>query len=107
MHDASTMLPNDGGNKNNWLRVETIGSGAKTKGIGVRVELGERILIDEVRSGGTYVSQSDFRLHFGLGSAEKADRLEIHWPSGKVDVFTDIPANQDFVAKEGTGEQSW
>jgi hypothetical protein len=54
--------------------------------IGARVKIvaGGMTQTDEVRSGGSYISQSDFRLHFGLGSAEKIESLEVRWPSGKV-----------------------
>jgi hypothetical protein len=57
--------------------------------------------MDEVRSGSSYISQSDLRVHFGLGQAEKAD-LEIHWPSGTVDKLPGVKANQVVTAKEGS-----
>jgi hypothetical protein len=56
--------------------------------------------MDEVRSGSGYISQSDLRVHFGLGSAQKAD-LEIHWPSGQVDRISGVKANQVVTATEG------
>jgi hypothetical protein len=56
-----------------------------------------------VRSGGSYLSQNDFRIHFGLGRAEKADLLEIRWPSGLVDTLKDVKANQLIFVKEGEG----
>ena len=58
--------------------------------------------MDEVRSGGSYISQNDLRVHFGLGSAEKAD-LEIHWPSGMVDKTAGVRANQVVTVTEGKG----
>ena len=57
--------------------------------------------MDEVRSGGSYISQNDLRVHFGLGQAEKAD-MEVHWPSGVVDRLPAVPANQVVVVKEGS-----
>ena len=57
--------------------------------------------IDEVRSGGSYYSQNDMRLHFGLDRAEKADLVEILWPSGTRDVLRNLPANQLYVVEEG------
>ena len=57
---------------------------------------------DEVRSGGSYISQNDLRVHFGLGSAEKAD-LEVRWPSGVVDKVTGVAANQVVKITEGKG----
>ncbi len=59
--------------------------------------------IDEVRSGGSYISQNDLRVHFGIGKAEKVDLLEIRWPSGGVDTLKNIKANQLIFVKEGSG----
>jgi hypothetical protein len=56
-----------------------------------------------VRSGGSYISQSDLRVHFGLGKADKVDVLEIRWPSGLVDTLKDVKANQLIFVKEGEG----
>ena len=72
-------------------------------GIGARIyctpEGGHRQM-DEVRSGGGYISQNDLRVHFGLGAARKAD-LEIHWPSGQVDRRKGVKANQVVAMVEG------
>jgi hypothetical protein len=59
--------------------------------------------IDEVRSGGSYISQNDLRVHFGIGKAEKVELLEIRWPSGAVDTLKDVTPNQMIVVKEGEG----
>jgi hypothetical protein len=59
--------------------------------------------IDEVRSGGSYISQNDLRIHFGIGKAEKVDLLEIRWPSGQIDTLKDIKAKQLVYVKEGQG----
>jgi hypothetical protein len=59
--------------------------------------------IDEVRSGGSYLSQSDLRLHFGLGEATRVDRLTVRWPSGLVDTINNIPADRHIVVEEGSG----
>ena len=59
--------------------------------------------IDEVRSGGSYFSQNDLRVHFGLGKADKVQLLEIRWPSGQVDTLKDIKPNQLIFVKEGEG----
>ena len=59
-------------------------------------------VMDEVRSGGSYFSQSDLRLHFGLGQSEKAS-LEIHWPSGLVEKIEIVAANQILRVVEGEG----
>ncbi|MGB7683961.1 MAG: CRTAC1 family protein [Candidatus Acidiferrales bacterium] len=97
--------------KNNWLKVRTIGTKSNRSGIGARLhcvtrpadELNPHSQIDEVRSGGSYISQNDLRVHFGLGKAEKVELLEIHWPSGAVDSMKDIAPNQMIFVKEGEG----
>jgi len=88
-----------------------IGTKSNRSGIGARVrctasfpgESKPHRQIDEVRSGGGYFSQSDLRVHFGLGKAGKVDLLEIHWPSGQVDILKDVPVNQLVFVKEGQG----
>jgi hypothetical protein len=59
--------------------------------------------IDEVMSGSSYYSQNDFRLHFGLGRASKADSVELIWPSGLKESFQNLPANRLFVLQETKG----
>jgi hypothetical protein len=59
--------------------------------------------LQEVRSGGSYISQSDFRLHFGVGRATEIESLQIRWPSGLQQEFKNIPANKIIIIKEGAG----
>src|SRR5262249_13030989 len=88
-----------------------IGTKSNRSGIGARLKCVTRVpgeskpheQIDEVRSGSGYFSQSDLRVHFGLGKAEKVELLEIRWPSGQVDTLKDIKANQLIYGKEGVG----
>ena len=61
---------------------------------------GDLVQVDEVRSGSGYLSQSDMRLHFGLGAHELVDRIEIRWPSGLVQHFAHVEADRMFVAEE-------
>jgi len=56
-----------------------------------------------VRSGGSYISQNDLRVHFGIGKADKVELLEIRWPSGAIETLQDIKPNQLIVVKEGAG----
>ncbi len=58
---------------------------------------------DEVRSGGSYLSQNDLRLHFGLGSATKIDALEVRWPTGKTETFKDVAPDKIYAITEGQG----
>jgi hypothetical protein len=69
----------------------------------VELRTGETLQVDEVRSGSGYASQSDFRLHFGLGPHASADELKVRWPNGKVESFSGIAANQALVIEEGKG----
>jgi len=58
---------------------------------------------DEVRGGGSYLSQSDLRIHFGLGAATKIDSVEIRWPSGETEILKDVPADKIYSIVEGQG----
>ena len=96
---------------NNWIKIRTIGVKSNRSGIGARLRCVTRLpgdeklhsQIDEVRSGGGYFSQSDLRVHFGLGKAEKVELLEIRWPSGTLDSLKDVKVNQLLYIKEGQG----
>jgi hypothetical protein len=99
------VLRNDGGNRNNWITLELRGARSNRLALGARVKVvaGELVQVSEVRSGGSYLSQNDLRLHFGLGKAERADRVEIGWPSGKTEVLTNLAARGFYAVKEGEG----
>jgi hypothetical protein len=105
------LLRCDSTSGNNWIKIKLIGTKSNRSGVGARVscvatfpdESKPHRQIDEVRSGGGYFSQSDLRVHFGLGKAEKVDVIEIRWPSGQVDTLKDIPVNQLVTVKEGSG----
>jgi hypothetical protein len=87
VNDEPQLLRCDRSNKNNWIKVKVVGVKSNRSGIGARVSCATEdghTQMDEVRSGGSYISQSDLRLHFGLGSATSAD-LVVRWPSGTVD----------------------
>ena len=100
------LLRNDGGNRNNMLRVQTIGTPSNRDGIGARVEVavhGGANLWQIVKTGSSYASQSELPLAFGLGGATGIDGMKIRWPSGRVDSVGAIKANQLVTFKEGTG----
>lgn len=90
------LLRNDGGNRKNWLKVVPLEPGKKIEALGARVTVtvGAIRMVEEVYGASGYLSQSDCRLHFGLGTAEKADRVEIRWPNGKTKTLEGVPANQ-------------
>jgi hypothetical protein len=100
-----TLLRNDGGNKNNWIMIRCVGTRSNRSAIGTRVKVtgGGHIQIDEVMSGSGYYSQCDLRLHFGLGRANKADSVELTWPSGTKESFPNLAANQLIVVQESKG----
>ncbi|MBV8709833.1 MAG: CRTAC1 family protein [Acidobacteriaceae bacterium] len=81
---------------NNWITLKLVGTKSNRSAIGARVrcQTGDHIQTDEVRSGGSFYSQNDLRIHFGLGKSTRIDQLEIRWPSGRLDRFHDVPANR-------------
>ncbi|MFH1572315.1 MAG: CRTAC1 family protein [Gemmatimonadota bacterium] len=99
------LLRNDGGNRAHWLslRARTGPGGRDAIGARVRVVAAGHTQTGEVRGSGSYLSQSDLRLHFGLGPAAAADSLQIRWPSGRVDSCTGLGANQFIEVREGQG----
>jgi enediyne biosynthesis protein E4 len=99
------VLRNDGGNANNSILIRTIGEKSNRDGIAAKVKVvaGDLTQIDEVRSGGSYISQNDMRLHFGLEKRTKIDLIEIRWPSGVVDKITNAGVNKILTVKEGKG----
>jgi hypothetical protein len=103
-HDAPSLLKNYG-KHGTWVLVKLIGTQSNRDAIGaqVRVRTGTHQQLQEVRSGGEYISQSDFRLHFGLGSATKIDYMEVRWPSGLVQKLENLPVNRIITVKEGVG----
>jgi len=104
-HDAPSLLKNYGEHQN-WLLVKLTGTRSNRDAIGARVTVraNGHQQTQEVRSGGGYISQTDFRLHFGLGEASKADVIEIRWPSGgAVERRENAPVNQILRIKEGSG----
>ena len=105
VNDVPQLLRCDCTSGNHWIKVKTVGTISNRSGIGARVyctPAAGRRLLDEVRSGGSYISQNDLRVHFGLGTAESAD-IEVHWPSGQVDRFSGVKADQVITVVEGKG----
>jgi enediyne biosynthesis protein E4 len=100
-----TLLRNDGGNRNNSILIKCVGTRSNRSAIGTRVKVtrGEHAQIAEVMSGSSYYSQNDFRLHFGLADAAKADVVDVAWPSGVKETFKDLAANYIFMIEEAKG----
>ena len=100
------LLRNDGGNANNSIIIKTVGVKSNRSGIGARVTVvsGDLTQVDEVRSGDSYISQSDLRLHFGLEKRAKVDSIQVHWPSGVIDKVSGVGVNRIVTIKEGQGK---
>jgi hypothetical protein len=104
MNAPVSLLVNELKNGNHWVAFKTIGTKSNRDGLGAKitVRIGKRVLVDEVRSGSSYNSNNDMRVHFGLGTTTKIDEVEVRWPNGakesfsaKIDRFNDL--------KEGAG----
>lgn len=94
INEKPSLLKNEGSHQN-FLYLTLVGTKSNRSAIGARVtvEAGGRRQIDEVMSGGSYYSQNDLSLHFGLGSAQVAERIEVRWPSGLVQEWKKVKAN--------------
>jgi hypothetical protein len=106
MNDLPSLLRNIGGNKQNWIKIKLVGTKCNRTAIGARarVVIGKHVQMDEVQSGSSVMSQSDLRLHFGLGQVKTVDWIEITWPTTqKIERFEQIKANQILTIREGQG----
>ena len=93
LSDRPMLLVNLASNQNHWLGVHLIGTSSNRDGIGARVTLrsAKRVWVDEVRSGSSYNSSSDLRLHFGLGTETHLTQIDVRWPNGKTEIFVPPP----------------
>ncbi len=114
MNEPPSLLRNDTTGGGHWITIKLVG--AVTAGpegttnrdaIGARVRLsaGGRTQVGEVRSGGSYLSHNDARVHFGLGDADRVARVEIRWPSGRTETAAGLAVDRFYVAREGQGVQ--
>jgi enediyne biosynthesis protein E4 len=99
------VLRNHGIPGRHWAGFELAGQKSNRMAIGARLKLiaGGMTQTEQIHSGGSYLSQSDTRVHFGLGKATSIDSLEIRWPSGKVETFKDLSADKFYSVLEGQG----
>ena len=102
---AAKLVRNEGGNAHNWLMVRTEGTQSNRDGVGTQVKVvaGDLVQVRQVRSGSSYLSISDPRLHFGLGTKQRVDLVEVRWTSGMIQRIEDIPVNQVLSIKERWG----
>ena len=108
MNARPSLLVNQVSYPNHWIGIKTVGTASNRDGIGARVtiKVGSRILVDEVRSGSSYDSNSDMRLHFGLGAATSIDSVQVRWsgPGKQLEEFTGLKIDSINIVKEGTGK---
>jgi hypothetical protein len=108
INDVPQLLRCDQKKSGNWIKIKAVGVKSNRSAIGARVyctPAGGRRLLDEVRSGGSYISQNDLRLHFGLGTASSAD-IEIRWPTGAVEKWPALACNRVHRLVEGQAPKS-
>lgn len=99
------LLRNDGGNQNRMLRVRTVGTASNRDGIGARIDVtaGGETRWQVVRTGSSYLSQSELPVTFGLGGRTRADEVTVTWPSGRVDRLGAVAADRTITVEEGAG----
>ena len=104
--DPPLLLHNSGNNGNNFLNFKLVGKKSNRDAIGARIHVlsGAMSQIREIAGGGSYLSQSDLRANFGLGKAQRAEVVEIAWPSGQRQTFKDVDANKFYLVEEGKNE---
>jgi enediyne biosynthesis protein E4 len=99
------ILQPQGGPPNHWISFELEGARSNRLALNARIKAtaGDLVQTGEVLSGGSYLSQSDLRVHFGLGNHDRVDRVEIAWPSGKKETILNLAADHFYKVKEGQG----
>jgi len=100
---APTLLRNDTPIQNHWLQIQLRGERRNHNGGGARVKVvaGDLTQIDEVHSGRGYQSHYGMRLHFGLGTRDRVDQIEVRWISGKIDLYRNMSVDRELLLKEG------
>ena len=102
LNERPSLYRNEGGNRNHWITLRLEGTRSNRHAIGARVELQARgkTQVHEVRSGGSYLSHNDMRLHFGLGSTSHVDRIRIRWPNGNIEELPAMEGDRIVAIKE-------
>jgi hypothetical protein len=105
IYEKPSLLLNTVHSGNHWIAFKTLGTRSNRDGIGAKITVnaGKRILVDEVRSGSSYISQNDLKVHFGLGSVAEVDAVQVRWPSGLLERFDGLPVDAIHTLKEGSG----
>ena len=103
VHDTPDLFRLNSDASNHWITFKLVGTKSNRSAIGarVRVRAAGGTQVDEVRGGGSYYAQNDLRVHFGLGKDAKIDRVEVRWPNGLEEVWTDVEVDRILTLKEG------
>jgi len=99
------ILRPKGGPRNHWIsfQLEGVKSNRLALNARVRAKAGDLVQLGEVLSGGSYLSQHDLRIHFGLGGHERLDKAEVIWPNGRKETLADLTVDRFYVVREGEG----
>ena len=105
LEGSPMILQPKGGPTNHWISFDLQGTTSNRLALNARVKAiaGDLVQVGEVLSGGSYLSQNDLRVHFGLGDRQHVDRVEILWPGGKTEVLTNLAADHFYTVKQGAG----
>jgi enediyne biosynthesis protein E4 len=105
LQGSPTILQPQGGPPNHWITLDLTGVKSNRLALNARVTAtaGDLVQTSEVRSGGSYLSQSDLRIHFGLGTKDHVEKLEILWPSGNKESLAGLAADHFYTVREGEG----
>jgi len=100
-----TILCPEQGPANHWVSLSLEGTISNRLALNARVKVtaGDLVQTNEVISGGSYLSQSDLRIHFGLGNHQSIDQVEVSWPNGKKETLTHLAADRFYIVREGQG----
>ena len=108
VHDRPDVFRTESQTSHRWLTVRLVGTTSNRSAIGARVRVvaGDLTLVDEVRGGGSYLSQNDLRVHVGLGDFKGAVRVDVRWPNGNEERWEGIETNRIVALTEGGGQHS-
>jgi enediyne biosynthesis protein E4 len=101
--NGEALILRNGGNSNHWILINTIGTSSNRDGIGAQIHITSESGLEQwdiVSTAGSYLSASDKRVHFGLGSDRLVKSIEIRWPSGIIQRLANVPADQILTVKE-------
>jgi hypothetical protein len=105
VHDTPDLFRLDQTGERHWIALKLVGTESNRSAIGARVRLvtADGVQLQEVRGGGSYYSQSDLRVHFGLGQSRSVERIEVRWPNGTSEAWTGLAVDRFHTLKEGSG----